>query len=105
MRICFLLKVRSDKLDEYRERHAHVWPEMQEALRVTGWKNYSLFLRADGTLIGYLEADDFDRSVAEMKTHPVNARWQAEMSSYFESLESTSADDSMMPLEEVFHLD
>ncbi|MCZ9342690.1 L-rhamnose mutarotase, partial [Streptomyces sp. TRM76130] len=30
-RVCFLLKVREDKLAEYRERHAAVWPEMREA--------------------------------------------------------------------------
>lgn len=105
MRICFLLKVRRDKLEEYRERHSNVWPEMQEALRQTGWKNYSLFLRPDGTLVGYLEAEDFDRCRAEMKKHPVNAHWQAQMSPFFESHENTAADDLMAPLEEVFHLE
>jgi L-rhamnose mutarotase len=82
-----------------------VWPEMQEALRETGWKNYSLFLRADGTLVGYLEAEDFDHCRAEMKKHPVNTRWQDEMSRFFESLENAGPDDNMRPLEEVFHLD
>jgi len=53
MRICFLLKVRPDRVQEYRDRHALVWPELQEALRETGWKNYSLFLRQDGMLVGY----------------------------------------------------
>ena len=86
-------------------RHASVWPEMLAALRETGWHNYSLFLRPDGLLVGYLEAEDFDRCVAQMKEHPVNARWQAEMASFFESLTSGGADDNMVPLEEVFHLD
>jgi L-rhamnose mutarotase len=40
-----------------------------------------------------------------MKNHPVNARWQAEMAPFFESLSGAGADDSMFPLEEVFHLD
>lgn len=105
MRICFLLNVQQDKIDEYRTRHAHVWPELQDALRQTGWKNYSLFLRSDGTLVGYLEAEDFDRCRAEMKKHPVNARWQAEMALFFENLNNCRADDHMRPLEEVFHLD
>ena len=105
MRICFLLKVRQDKVGEYKARHAQVWPEMLEALRETGWRNYSLFLRPDGLLAGYLEAEDFEKSRAEMKKHPVNARWQAEMSSFFEALEGGAVDDHMRPLEEVFHLD
>ncbi len=50
-RICFLLKVRPERLSEYKERHKTVWPEMLEALRETGWRNYSIFLREDGLLI------------------------------------------------------
>ncbi len=104
-RVCFLLKVRAGKLEEYRRRHMEVWPEMLAALRATGWHNYSLFLRPDGLLVGYLETPDFEQARARMQDHPVNARWQAEMAPFFESLGSGTADASMMPLEEVFHLD
>ena len=104
-RICFLLKVRREKIEEYKIRHAAVWPEMLAALRETGWRNYSLFLRPDGLLVGYLEADDFAKCCAGMKNHPVNARWQTEMAPFFESLSGGAADDNMVPLEEVFHLD
>ncbi len=105
MRVCFLLKVRQEKVDEYKARHAAVWPEMLDALRETGWRNYSLFLKPDGLLMGYLETDDFAKCTAEMKNHPVNARWQTEMAPFFESLSGAGADDNMFPLEEVFHLD
>jgi L-rhamnose mutarotase len=105
MRICFLLKVRPDRLEEYKKRHTEVWPEMLDALRQTGWRNYSLFLRPDGLLIGYLETEDFEHCRAAMKRYAVNARWQAEMAPFFESLEGEGADDDMQTLEEVFHLD
>jgi len=49
-RICFTLQVRPDRLDEYRRRHATVWPDMRAALRAAGWHDYSLFLRDDGLL-------------------------------------------------------
>lgn len=62
-RVCFLLKVRQDRIDEYRERHAAVWPEMLKALSATGWHNYSLFLRDDGLLVGYLETEDFQAAL------------------------------------------
>ena len=55
-RIAFMLKVKQDKLAEYRAHHMAVWPEMLDALRRTGWHNYSLFLRDDGLLVGYFEA-------------------------------------------------
>ncbi len=105
MRICFLLKVRKERLEEYKLRHAYVWPEMLDALRNTGWRNYSLFLRPDGLLVGYLETDDFDHACAAMKGHPVNARWQAEMSPFFEAIGEDAPDDRLFLLEEVFHLD
>ena len=54
-RVCFQLQVRPDRIADYRERHAAVWPEMLQALKRTGWNNYPLFLREDGLLIGYLE--------------------------------------------------
>jgi L-rhamnose mutarotase len=105
MRVCFLLKVRQEKINEYKTRHAGVWPEMLAALRETGWHNYSLFLRPDGLLVGYLEAENFDQCLARMKEHPVNSRWQTEMTPFFESLAYGGADDNMAPLEEIFHLD
>lgn len=103
-RVAFVLKVKPDKLEEYKRRHQEVWPEMLQALRETGWHNYSLFLRPDGLLFGYLETPDFERARREMAERDVNARWQREMAPYFESL-SGHADEAMLPLEEVFHLE
>lgn len=104
-RVCFLLKVKPERLREYEERHQTVWPEMLEALRQTGWHNYSLFLRPDGLLVGYLETDNFAEAVRKMQTYPVNARWQQEMAEFFEGSEGGHADERMAPLREVFHLD
>ena len=104
-RICFLLKVREGRLEEYRARHGEVWPEMLDALRETGWHNYSLFLREDGLLIGYLETPDFEAALQGMAGREVNERWQNEMAPFFETLDGRHADESMMPLPEVFHLD
>jgi len=104
-RVCFLLRVKRDRLAEYRERHTNVWPEMQSALRETGWHNYSLFLTEDGLLVGYLETEDFEAARAAMAERDVNRRWQAEMAEFFEDLDSGSADGDMRSLDEVFHLD
>lgn len=102
-RVCFLLRVKPDRLEEYRARHREVWPEMQQALRDTGWGNYSLFLTDDGLLVGYLETEDFTAAQAGMAATEVNARWQAEMAEFFVDVER--ADTAMKPLDEVFHLD
>jgi len=105
-RVGFLLKVRSDKLEEYKAHHKHVWPEMLDALRRTGWHNYSLFVRDDGLLFGYFETpESFEAALAGMATEQVNARWQEFMAPYFENLSGAHADESMLELPEVFHLD
>lgn len=103
-RVCFVLKVRQDRLAEYRERHAAVWPQMLAALSAAGWHNYSLFLRQDGLLVGYLETEDFAAAQAAMAATDVNARWQADMAPFFEALDDTKPDEAMTPLTEVFHL-
>ena len=104
-RICFQLQVRPDRLDEYRERHAAVWPEMLAALSAAGWRNYSLFLAPSGMLIGYLETDDFEAALAAMERTDVNARWQAEMAEFFQDLDGRRPDEGLLRLDEVFHLD
>jgi L-rhamnose mutarotase len=105
-RIGFLLKVRPDKLEEYKNHHEAVWPEMQDALRRTGWRNYSLFLSQDGLLFGYFETpESFQAALDGMAKEDINARWQELMAPYFENLTGAHADQSMVELEEVFHLD
>jgi L-rhamnose mutarotase len=108
-RYCFCLQVRPDRLDEYVERHRDVWPDMQAALRDSGWHNYSLFLRADGLLIGYVEADDLEAAQKAMAATEVNTRWQAEMTEFFTSPQggtgpSRPPDESFVLLPEIFHL-
>ena len=103
-RICFVLQVKSDRLEEYKARHRNVWPEMLTALRETGWSNYSLFLREDGLLVGYLETEDFERARSGMALRDVNERWQREMGDFFVQSKGTLPDRAMQPLEEVFHL-
>ena len=68
-RACFQLQVRPDRIEEYKARHAAVWPEMLRALHRSGWHNYSLFLREDGLLIGYVETRRSSTSRTSSLTH------------------------------------
>ena len=104
-RVCFLGRVRAERLAEYRERHERVWPEMLDALRQAGWRNYSLFLTEDGLLVGYLETDDYQVALRRMAETEVNARWQREMAPYFTELDGRPPDEGFRRIAEVFHLD
>lgn len=105
-RVGFLLKVKPEKIDEYKAYHQQVWPEMLEALRRNGWHNYSLFMRDDGLLYGYFETpESFEAALAGMAQEEVNAKWQDFMTPYFESVGGTHADQMMETLEQVFFLE
>jgi L-rhamnose mutarotase len=103
-RVCFLARVKPERLAEYKQRHKAVWPDMLQALRDTGWHNYSLFLREDGLLVGYLETPDYQAALAGMAKREVNARWQRDMAPFFVSVEGRRPDEGFLRLEEVFHL-
>jgi L-rhamnose mutarotase len=104
-RVCFLGRIRPDRLEEYRIRHREVWPEMRQALRDAGWANYSLFLTDDGLIVGYLETDDYEAARRKMAENDINARWQAEMQPFFADLGDLRPDEAFRRLPEVFHLD
>ena len=83
--VCFLLRVKKDRVEEYLKAH-QVWPEMLDALHRAGIRNYSMFVRKeDGLLAGYFEADDPEKSLAEVGRTDVNRRWQEYMAQFFES--------------------
>jgi len=104
-RVGFLLKVKQEMIPEYVRHHENVWPEMLDALRRTGWGNYSLFMRPDGLLFGYFETpESFDAAREGMSHEEINTRWQEFMAPYFEGI-GGHADENMIELQEVFHLD
>ena len=101
-RVCFTLQVRPERLEEYKQRHRAVWPEMRQALQETGWRNYSLFLRPDGLLIGYLETDDFAKAKNEMAKRAINDKWQREMADFFVAPDGVLPDRAMSPARRSF---
>ena len=79
-RVCFTLQVGPDRLDEYRRAPRRRLAGDAAALRDAGWHDYSLFLRDDGLLVGYLLTDDLAAAQAAMEATEVNAggrpRWR-----------------------------
>ena len=100
-RSAFVLRVRPDRIDEYVEAHRNVWPEMLDALRMAGIRNYSIF-RHGNEVFGYFESDDLEAAGAYMSKQEVNARWQDAMA---DLLQERVPAEGPAPLEEVFRLD
>jgi L-rhamnose mutarotase len=100
-RAAFVLRVKPDRIDDYVEAHERVWPEMLDALRGAGIRNYSIF-RAGTTVFGYFEADDLERASEYLAAQEVSSRWQDAMA---ELLEERVPDGGPPPLEQIFRLD
>jgi L-rhamnose mutarotase len=100
-RSAFVLRVRPDKIEEYIRAHRAVWPEMLEALRSAGIRNYTIF-RDGNRMFGYFEADDLAATERHLAQQSVSTRWQDAMA---ELLEARVSDAGPPALEEIFRLD
>ncbi len=89
-RVGMLLKVKPDKIEEYKQIHANVWPDLLAELKKAGMRNYSLWLCPDGTEFGYVEVDDWKATCDYLANSEVHSRWQEYMQNY---LDSPTADD------------
>ena len=70
----WILEVRPGYEEEYKKRHDEIWPEMLEALKQAGIRNYNIF-RHGLTLFGFFETDDLKKTIAAIAASPVDKRW------------------------------
>lgn len=104
-RVGFLIRVKPEKLEEYKKHHSPIWPELVEELKTAGMRNYSLWLHPSGLEFGYLECDDWDAVCAYLADSEVHTKWQELMQNYLDT--GTDAGQGGQPvqmLEHVFQL-
>src|SRR3954467_14239341 len=73
-RIAWTGRLRPEKVDEYVEAHANVWPEMRQMIHDAGVRNYSISLFGD-RVFGYYECDDPEATKAYQAAAEVTKRW------------------------------
>jgi L-rhamnose mutarotase len=98
----FVMRLHPGAHDEYRRRHAAIWPELAAALRSHGVRSYSIFLDAERSLLfACAELESLERWNALAATE-VCQRWWV----FMRDLMETHADASPVSqdLPEVFHL-
>jgi L-rhamnose mutarotase len=102
----FLIRVRAEKLDEYKKHHNPIWPELLEELKTAGMRNYSLWLHPSGLEFGYLECDDWDAVCEYLARSEVHTRWQEFMRDYLDTdTDAAQGGQPVQMLERVFQLD
>jgi L-rhamnose mutarotase len=104
-RYTFTMKIRPELAAEYKRAHDEIWPDMAQAIRASGIRNYSISLCPDGTLFAYLESADPARSFEMLGKTEVNARWQKAMDRFFVKRDPSVAGADVEVIPEVFHID
>jgi L-rhamnose mutarotase len=100
-RVAWTARLRPEKINEYAEMHANVWPETLAMLKEAGIRNYSIYLYGD-RVFGYYECDDAASAIAFQDASEINAKWSALMKQLFD-LEVTEHGATYLP--EIFRLD
>lgn len=101
----WVIKVKPEKLAEYKELHANPWPEIDGMLKKCNIQNYSIYYR-DGQLFSYLEytGTDFDADMAKMAADPKTQEWWKLTDPCQEPVDSAEKDVWWADMEEVYHL-
>ena len=90
-------------IDEYKKRHAEIWPEMVDELKKAGICNYSIWL-VDNIVFGYYECDKgVTFAVQYQSESKVVQKWEAHMKDIM-IMEKDPVTGAQPKLEEVFYL-
>lgn len=103
MKIAFVMKLKPGFADEYKKRHASIWPELAELLKNNGIRDYSIFLDPNTNYLFAVQQQDSSSSSQDLGTNQIVKKWWAYMADIME----TNPDNSpvSIPLTQVFHLD
>ena len=99
-----VIRVRPEKLEEYKQLHAKVWPAVLRTISECNVRNYSIYHK-DGYLFSYFEyhGGDFGADMAKMAADPVTQEWWAVCEPCQEPLPTRAPGEWWANMEEVFH--
>lgn len=102
-KIAFKMKLNSGQLVEYKRRHDEIWPELVDALKEAGVRDYSIHFDEETNILF--------ATIWRSKTHGLEAlsktglmqKWWAYMADIMET--HPSNEPVATPLETVFHME
>ena len=102
----WVIKVKPEKLEEYKDLHANPWPGVSKIIKECNIRNYSIYYR-DGYLFSYLEytGSDWDADMKKMAADSLTNEWWKLTDPCQEKVETANSDEWWANMEEVFHLD
>jgi len=103
-----LLNVKPECLKEYEEYHKNVWPEILNAIHVSGIRNYSIY-HFQGQLFGYFEyigpKEEFNSRMQVLAAAPRMREWWDIMEAMQIPVAGRASGEWWANMKEVFHFD
>jgi L-rhamnose mutarotase len=101
-----VIHVKPEKIKEYKNLHADVWPDVLKMITTCNIRNYSIYLK-DNTLFSYFEyiGDNFDADMEKMAADPTTQKWWDVCKPCQAPLETRNEGEWWANMEQVFHLD
>jgi L-rhamnose mutarotase len=107
-RVGVTIGLKREALAEYRRIHVRIWPEIEQAIREAGIRNYTIYYN-DGQLFGTFEYHGPDDQLTERMQRLAQAPRMREWWDITEPMQLPRADrrpgDWWTVMEEVFHQD
>jgi L-rhamnose mutarotase len=101
-----VIKVKPEKLEEYKKLHANPWQEINKMIKECNVENYSIYYK-DGYLFSYFEytGENYEEDMAKMAADPMTQKWWELCKPCQEPLETRAPGEWWADMEEVYHLD
>ncbi len=101
-RFAFKMKLRPGFKEEYKKRHAKIWPELEKLIRESGVSDYAIYLDEETNILFAFQKQSGESSSQDLGSNPVVQKWWGYMADIME----TNPDNSpvTIPLEEVFYM-
>lgn len=98
----FKMKLKRGQKEEYKRRHAAIWPELIKLLHDNGVSDYSIFFDEETDILFAVQNQDGETSSQDLGDNPIVRKWWA----YMADIMDTNPDKSpvSIPLEEVFYM-
>ena len=82
---CFVIKLKKEHVEEYKEIHRNVWPEMLQAIQKAGAKEETLYIYENLSIVTF-ECEDLDEVYKKLGEEDVVKKWDATVGPWFESI-------------------
>lgn len=103
-----IIGVDPERIEEYVDYHANIWPEIADALDRAQIRNYSIFFSGEH-LFAYFEyhgpEDQYEERMEALANAPRMAEWWATVGPMQRPLTERAPGEWWKDMREVFHLD